>query len=152
MVAASNLWVAAGPGPDSLATERRRSVRESTLPRKRSRSPRALQGVAFTAVAVLASLAMAELVCQKCQSPLRLIALVKNQDTAKKILVAMHLVPSKETAVKNKLSLSSPASTVFRRLADVAFAEDRRVGIGMTTAIRPWWCIAIPPTIHCARR
>ena len=32
-----------------------------------------------------------ELVCQKCRSPLRLIALVKNQDTAKKILVAMHL-------------------------------------------------------------
>jgi hypothetical protein len=35
-----------------------------------------------------------EVVCQKCQSPLRLIALVKNQDTAKKILVAMHLVPA----------------------------------------------------------
>jgi len=32
-----------------------------------------------------------EIVCQKCQAPLRLIALVKNQDTAKKILVAMHL-------------------------------------------------------------
>ena len=30
-----------------------------------------------------------ELVCQKCQSPLRLIALIKNQDTARKILVAM---------------------------------------------------------------
>jgi hypothetical protein len=35
-----------------------------------------------------------ELVCAKCQSPLRLIALVKNQDIAKKILVGMHLVPS----------------------------------------------------------
>ena len=31
----------AGPGPDSLATERGRSVRDSTPPRKRSRSPRA---------------------------------------------------------------------------------------------------------------
>ena len=31
-----------------------------------------------------------ELVCQNCQAPLRLIALVKSQDTAKKILVAMH--------------------------------------------------------------
>ena len=35
-----------------------------------------------------------EIVCQKCQSPLRLIALVKNQDTARKILVAMHLAAS----------------------------------------------------------
>jgi hypothetical protein len=33
----------------------------------------------------------AEIVCQKCQSPLRLIALIKNEDIAKKILVAMHL-------------------------------------------------------------
>jgi hypothetical protein len=33
-------------------------------------------------------------VCQKCQSPLRLIALIKNQDTARKILVAMHLPAS----------------------------------------------------------
>jgi hypothetical protein len=32
-----------------------------------------------------------EIVCQKCQAPLRLIALVKNQDVAKKILTAMHL-------------------------------------------------------------
>ncbi len=32
-----------------------------------------------------------ELVCQKCQAPLRLVALVKSQDTAKKILTAMHL-------------------------------------------------------------
>jgi hypothetical protein len=32
-----------------------------------------------------------ELVCAKCQAPLRLIALVKNQDVAKKILTAMHL-------------------------------------------------------------
>ncbi|MBN2576266.1 MAG: phage integrase N-terminal SAM-like domain-containing protein [Deltaproteobacteria bacterium] len=32
--------------------------------------------------------------CQKCQSPLRLIALIKNEDIAKKILVAMRLVPS----------------------------------------------------------
>jgi hypothetical protein len=32
-----------------------------------------------------------EIVCQKCQSPLRLIALIKNEDIAKKILVAMHL-------------------------------------------------------------
>jgi len=31
----------AGPGPDSLATERGRPVRSSTPPRKRSRSPRA---------------------------------------------------------------------------------------------------------------
>jgi hypothetical protein len=32
-----------------------------------------------------------EIICAKCQSPLRLIALVKKQDTARKILVAMHL-------------------------------------------------------------
>ena len=32
-----------------------------------------------------------EIVCAKCQSPFRLIALVKSQDIAKKILVAMHL-------------------------------------------------------------
>jgi hypothetical protein len=32
-----------------------------------------------------------ELVCQKCKFPLRLIALIKNQDVAKKILTAMHL-------------------------------------------------------------
>jgi len=32
-----------------------------------------------------------EIVCPKCQSPLRLIALVKNRDTAKRILTAMHL-------------------------------------------------------------
>jgi len=32
-----------------------------------------------------------ELVCQKCQAPLRLIALVRNQDIAKRILTAMHL-------------------------------------------------------------
>jgi len=35
-----------------------------------------------------------EIVCAKCQSPLRLIALVKNQDIAKKILVAMYLPAS----------------------------------------------------------
>jgi len=35
-----------------------------------------------------------EIVCHKCQSPLRLIALIKNQDIAKKILVAMHLPAS----------------------------------------------------------
>jgi len=29
--------------------------------------------------------------CAKCGSPLRLIALIKNQDVAKRILVAMHL-------------------------------------------------------------
>jgi hypothetical protein len=32
-----------------------------------------------------------EIVCQKCQSPLRLIALIKTEDIAKKILTAMHL-------------------------------------------------------------
>ena len=32
-----------------------------------------------------------EIVCQKCQSPLRLIALIKNEAIAKKILTAMHL-------------------------------------------------------------
>ncbi len=32
-----------------------------------------------------------EVVCQKCQAPLRLVALVKTQDIAKKILTAMHL-------------------------------------------------------------
>jgi hypothetical protein len=32
-----------------------------------------------------------EVVCQKCQSPLRLIALIKTEDVAKKILTAMHL-------------------------------------------------------------
>ena len=32
-----------------------------------------------------------EIVCQKCHSPLRLIALVKNQDVAARILTAMHL-------------------------------------------------------------
>jgi hypothetical protein len=35
-----------------------------------------------------------EIVCQKCRSPLRLIALVKNQDVAKTILTAMHLPAS----------------------------------------------------------
>jgi hypothetical protein len=32
-----------------------------------------------------------EVVCQKCQSPLRLIALIKSEDIAQKILTAMHL-------------------------------------------------------------
>jgi hypothetical protein len=32
-----------------------------------------------------------EIVCQKCQAPLRLIALIKSEDIAKKILTAMHL-------------------------------------------------------------
>jgi hypothetical protein len=32
-----------------------------------------------------------EIVSQKCKSPLRLIALIKNEDIAKKILTAMHL-------------------------------------------------------------
>jgi hypothetical protein len=32
-----------------------------------------------------------EIVCQKCQSPLRLIALIKTEDIANKILTAMHL-------------------------------------------------------------
>jgi hypothetical protein len=35
-----------------------------------------------------------EIVCHKCQAPLRLIALIKNQDIAKKILGAMHLPAS----------------------------------------------------------
>jgi hypothetical protein len=32
-----------------------------------------------------------EILCTKCQSPLRLIALIKSEATAKKILDAMHL-------------------------------------------------------------
>ena len=32
-----------------------------------------------------------EVVCQKCKSPLQLIALIKSEDIAKKILTAMHL-------------------------------------------------------------
>ena len=32
-----------------------------------------------------------ETVCQKCQTPLRLISLIKSETIAKKILVAMHL-------------------------------------------------------------
>jgi bacterioferritin-associated ferredoxin len=32
-----------------------------------------------------------EVVCGKCQNPLRLIALIKTEETAKKILAAMHL-------------------------------------------------------------
>jgi hypothetical protein len=32
-----------------------------------------------------------ETVCQKCQTPLRLISLIKSEPIAKKILVAMHL-------------------------------------------------------------
>ena len=32
-----------------------------------------------------------EIVCSKCQAPLRLIALIKSEDVAKKILRAMHL-------------------------------------------------------------
>jgi hypothetical protein len=32
-----------------------------------------------------------EIVCSKCQAPLRLIALIKTEDVAKKILTAMHL-------------------------------------------------------------
>ena len=32
-----------------------------------------------------------EIVCTKCKSQLRLIALIKNEDVAKKILTAMHL-------------------------------------------------------------
>jgi hypothetical protein len=32
-----------------------------------------------------------EIVCSKCQAPLRLIALIKSEDVAKKILTAMHL-------------------------------------------------------------
>jgi len=31
------------------------------------------------------------LLCSKCQAPLRLIALIKTEDIAKKILTAMHL-------------------------------------------------------------
>jgi hypothetical protein len=32
-----------------------------------------------------------EIVCPKCQAPLRLIALIKTEDIARKILTAMHL-------------------------------------------------------------
>ena len=32
-----------------------------------------------------------EIVCSKCKEPLRLIALIKTEDIAKKILTAMHL-------------------------------------------------------------
>jgi hypothetical protein len=32
-----------------------------------------------------------ETLCQKCKAPLRLIALIKSEDIAKKILTAMHL-------------------------------------------------------------
>jgi hypothetical protein len=32
-----------------------------------------------------------EIVCQKCKAPLRLIALIKTEGVAKKILTAMHL-------------------------------------------------------------
>jgi hypothetical protein len=32
-----------------------------------------------------------EIVCSKCQAPLRLIALIQTEDIAKKILTAMHL-------------------------------------------------------------
>ena len=32
-----------------------------------------------------------EIVCTKCKAPLRLIALIKSEDVAKKILTAMHL-------------------------------------------------------------
>jgi hypothetical protein len=32
-----------------------------------------------------------ETICQKCQTPLRLIALIKTEDVARKILTAMHL-------------------------------------------------------------
>ena len=39
-----------------------------------------------------------EIVCSKCQAPLRLIALIKSEDIAKKILTAMHL-PSEVPAL-----------------------------------------------------
>jgi hypothetical protein len=32
-----------------------------------------------------------EVLCSKCQAPLRLIALIKSENTARKILTAMHL-------------------------------------------------------------
>ena len=32
-----------------------------------------------------------EILCSKCQAPLRLIALIKTEDVAKRILTAMHL-------------------------------------------------------------
>ena len=32
-----------------------------------------------------------EILCKKCKAPLRLIALIKSEDTARKILTAMHL-------------------------------------------------------------
>jgi hypothetical protein len=32
-----------------------------------------------------------EVICQKCQTPLRLISLIKSQPIARKILIAMHL-------------------------------------------------------------
>jgi hypothetical protein len=32
-----------------------------------------------------------EILCTKCKAPLRLIALIKTEETAKKILTAMHL-------------------------------------------------------------
>ena len=38
-----------------------------------------------------------ETVCQKCQTPLRLISLIKSETIAKKILVAMHLPAETET-------------------------------------------------------
>jgi Putative transposase len=56
-----------------------------------------------------------EIVCSKCQAPLRLIALIQTQDIAKKILTAMHLPadipalhsarpPPREAADDNRLN------------------------------------------------
>jgi hypothetical protein len=49
-----------------------------------------------------------EIVCQKCQSPLRLIALIKSEDIAKMVLTAMHLpteVPELHPARARRLTL-----------------------------------------------
>jgi len=62
-------------------------------------------------------------VCQECKSPLRLIALIKNEDVAKKILTAMHLPaavpelhparPPPQEAVGPSASCHGAAATVF---------------------------------------
>jgi len=54
-----------------------------------------------------------EIVCQKCQSPLRLIALIKSEDIAKKILTAMHLPAEIQSFTLLARRPPSPASLAW---------------------------------------
>ena len=60
-----------------------------------------------------------EILCTKCKAPLRLIALIKSEETAKKILDAMHL-PSEVP----QLHPARPPPTSCQEACDAEGAED----------------------------